>query len=271
MPPDALRGEARSSPLHLQSEMAPLRRLKGILLMALAATLLAGCSKVALFSELQEEEANEIMAHLMEQKVECVKVAGKEGLWVLQVPPEDVPLAVRTLQALGLPRHKLTKMGDVFQKSGLVSSPTEERIRFIDALSQELASTLMQIDGVVGAKVHIALPNNDPMSETTTPPSAAVFIKYRSGYDIESSTPDLKKLVTKSVEGLTFDNVELIMSPAEAVSPMPKLGGMAESYASLPGWIAPLVGAAGGFLLAALIFFGLTRWKRKPSANAPEA
>jgi len=247
----------------VRSSLPYLRRL----LLVLIPIILASCAKVPLFSELHEEEANEIMAHLLEQKIECVKVAAKEGLWILQVPQDDFPLAMHTLQALGLPRQKLMKMGEVFQKSGLVSSPTEERIRFIDALSQELSDTLMKIDGVIAAKVHIALPNNDPLSDNSTPASASVFIKFRAGYDVESSTPDLKNLVTNSVEGLTFDKVELIMSPADAIPPPPKTeaqganGVLAEWQAKLPPWGIPAASAGGGFLIAA-IFFAALRSKK---------
>lgn len=233
--------------------LSSLRRLS----LLLVALLLASCAKVPLFSELHEEEANEIMAHLLEQKIECVKVAGKEGMWILQVPQEDFPLAMHTVQALGLPREKRVKMSEVFQKSGLVSSPTEERIRFIDALSQELADTMMKIDGVVAAKVHIALPSNDPLSEAKMMPSAAVFIKYRAGYDVETSTPDLKNLVTKSVEGLDFENVELVLSPAEAITPPakePSKNALTEWQAKQPTWVIPVAGVALGFGLAAILF-----------------
>jgi type III secretion protein J len=238
-------------------------------LLVLVPIILISCSKVPLFSELHEEEANEIMAHLLEQKIECVKIAAKEGLWILQVPPDDFPLAMHTLQALGLPRQKLMKMGEVFQKSGLVSSPTEERIRFIDALSQELSDTLMKIDGVIAAKVHIALPNNDPLSDRSTPASASVFIKFRAGYDVESSTPDLKNLITKSIEGLTFENVELIMSQADAIPPPPKndahgdSGLLAEWQAKLPPWGIPAISAGGGFLIAAILFAAMR--SKKPA------
>jgi type III secretion protein J len=232
------------------------------LLLVLLSLLIVGCGKVPLFSELDEEEANEVMAHLLQQKIECVKVAGKEGKWILQVPQDDFPLAMATLQAVGLPREKLVKMADVFQKSGLVSSPTEERIRFINALSQELSATLMKVDGVVAAKVHIALPDNDPLSNKTTPASAAVFIKYRAGYDVESSTPDLKNLITKSVEGLDFENVELVMSQAEMLPPAPKpapkntLAAWQAKF-NLPPWSMHAASAGGGFLiaLAAATFF----------------
>lgn len=235
-------------------------------LLLLVSLLLVSCGKVPLFSELGEEEANEIMAHLLEQRIECEKVAGKEGKWILQVTKEDFPLAMNTLQAIGLPREKLVKMGDVFQKSGLVSSPTEERIRFINALSQELADTMMKIDGVVAAKVHIALPNNDPLGDNKTPASAAVFIKYRAGYDVESASPNLKNLITKSVEGLTFENVELVMSPAEMTPPPPKPAAQnfyTEWQAKLPVWAIPAGAAAVGFLLALILF---TLFRKKAAA-----
>jgi len=235
-------------------------------LLVFSALALVACSRVPLFSDLGEDEANEIMARLMEKNMECTKVPGKEGKWVLEVTPEDFPLAMRTLEAIGLPRQKTAKMSEVFQKSGLVSSPTEERIRFISALSQELAETLTKIDGVVAARVHIALPNNDPLSDRTTPASAAVFIKYRAGYDVESTTPDIKNLVTKSVEGLTFENVELVMTPAEMEPPQPKqvsVGSLEARMASLPAWALPAGSGLGGFALAALMFVLL---RKKPAA-----
>lgn len=224
----------------------------------LACAFLASCAKVPLYSTLTEPEANEIMAHLLEKRIPCTKTAGKENTWVLQVSPDDFPLAMQSLTAIGLPREKFQKMGEIFQKSGLISSPTEERIRFISALSQEISSTLMQIDGVLSARVHVALPDNDPLSDKTTPASAAVFIKYRPGYDIESATPDLKNLVTRSIEGLTFDNVELVMSQGAFVEPPPKLQ-VKHWTDSLPPWAMPAGSAAGGALLTGLVFFFILR------------
>jgi type III secretion protein J len=242
-----------------------------VFLLLFTALALSACSRVPLFSDLAEDEANEIMSRLMENNLECTKVAGKEGKWALEVAQEDFPLAMRTLEAMGLPRPKTAKMSDVFQKSGLVSSPTEERIRFISALSEELAATLNKIDGVVAARVHIAMPNNDPLGDKTTPASAAVYIKYRSGYDVESNTPQIKNLVTKSVEGLSFDNVELVMTPAAMEPPQAKTvapGSLEARLSQLPPWALPAASGALGFLVAGLLFL-FTR--RKPAASSSSA
>lgn len=189
-----------------------------------ACLLLAGCgAKVALFSQIEEKEANEMLALLTPRAIAATKEAGKDDKWVLKVATDDFARAVELLKAQGYPREKFAKMGDVFQKAGLVSSPTEERIRYMYALSQEIADTLTQIDGVTSARVHIVIPNNDPLAEKITPSSCAVFIRYRQGFDLESLAPQLKNLVTRSIEGLNYDNVTLVLVPsaAAAVPPPP--------------------------------------------------
>lgn len=194
------------------------RRHARFLLAALLATLLAGCSKVVLFSDLAEPEANEMMAVLLQRDIDCTKVAAKDEKWTLKIEQRDFSRAVDLLRSQGYPRDKFVKIGDVFQKSGLVSSPTEERIRYMYALSQEIAETLMRIDGVMNARVHIVIPDNDPLAAKVTPSSAAVFIRYRPGFDLESLTPQLKNLVTRSIEGLNYDNVSLVLVPAAATA-----------------------------------------------------
>lgn len=178
--------------------------------------LLSGCREVALFSSLTEPEANEMMAILLQRGVACTKAPGKDGVWMLQVPASDFARAVELLRAQGYPKDSFTTVGKVFQKSGLVSSPTEERIRYMYALSQEISETLTRVDGVMSARVHIVIPDNDPLAERVTPSSAAVFIRYRQGFDLESLTPQLKSLVTRSIEGLSYDNVSLVLVPAAA-------------------------------------------------------
>jgi type III secretion protein J len=202
--------------------LAPVRLLRAAQLAT--CLLLVGCSgKVALFSQLDENEANEMLAILTPREIAVTKEPGKEEKWVLKVSTDDFARAVELLKAQGYPREKFATMGEVFQKAGLVSSPTEERIRYMYALSQEIADTLTHIDGVTSARVHIVIPNNDPLAEKITPSSCAVFIRYRQGFDLESLAPQLKNLVTRSIEGLNYDNVTLVLVPsaAAAVTPPP--------------------------------------------------
>lgn len=175
---------------------------------------ISGC-KVELYSNLPEREANEMLAILLSKGIGCDKIPGKEGTWGLSVGQQEIATAVQVLQDAGYPRDKFVNIGDMFKKEGLVSSPLEERVRFVYALSQEISETLSRIDGVLTARTQIVLPENNPLSDNLQPSSASVFIKHRQDADLESSIPKIKKLVVNSIEGLAYDKVTVVLFPSE--------------------------------------------------------
>ena len=189
--------------------------LFGLLLLALA--VLAGC-QVELYSGLTEREGNEMLATLLGNGVRAKKTSGKDQVVNLFVDERDVARAVNVLRQNGYPRDKFDRIGDIFKKEGLISSPTEERIRFIYALSQNVSETLAQIDGVVTARVQVVLPENKPFDDTTVPSSAAVFIKHHADYPLEEMIPQIKMIVTNSIEGLTYDKNPSRCSPRRTTS-----------------------------------------------------
>lgn len=143
--------------------------------------LLTGCNeRTVLHSHLSEQDANEVIAELANKNVEASKQVDKDGLTVL-VEPADMNSAVQVLEAAGLPRRSRSSLGEIFRKEGVISTPMEERARYIYALSQELESTLSQIDGVVLARVHVVLPERVAPGEPVQPASASVFIKHKIG------------------------------------------------------------------------------------------
>jgi len=136
--------------------------------------------------------------------IEAEKKPLDEKSWRVLVPQEKMAAALDLLRLHGLPQEKYLTLGEVFKKEGLVSTPSEERIRYIYAVSQELSNTLTQIDGVVSARVHVVIPANDPLSPTLKPSSASVFIKHRPDADLQSIAPAVKNLVMRGIEGLTY-------------------------------------------------------------------
>ncbi|MBX3621597.1 MAG: type III secretion inner membrane ring lipoprotein SctJ [Rhizobacter sp.] len=184
---------------------------------------LAGC-KVGLYSSLNEQEANEMVAALTRSGIDADKERLDNNQWQVLVDKGDLPASLDLLRAQGLPNDRYASMGDVFQKQGLVSTPSEERMRYIYAMSQELSQTLRKVDGVVAARVHVVIPANDPLSDKIRPSSAAVFIKHRPDVDLRLLVPAVKDLVAHSIEGLTHEQVALSLfearpAPAMAVSP----------------------------------------------------
>lgn len=183
--------------------------------LALLALLLAlsGC-KVALYSNLKEQEANEMVAALSAEGIGAVKTRLEGSSWQVEVDEDRLGHALDVLRAQGLPAERYVSMGEVFQKQGLVSTPAEERMRYIYAVSQELSQTLRNVDGVISARVHVVIPANDPLSEKIRPSSAAVFIKHRPDVDLRLLAPAVKDMVSHSIEGLTHDQVSLSLFEA---------------------------------------------------------
>lgn len=184
-----------------------------IILFALIA--LAGC-KTDLYSGLAEQDANSMLAIMLNQGISAEKIVDKKtSTYTLSVDKSNIPAAVRLLQEHGYPKEKVFSVNEMFQKDGLISSPTEERARFIFALSQSVQETLTQIDGVLVARVHVVLPENSPSGQQLKPSSASVFIKYHPAYDLESMKSEIKLIVEKSIEGLSYDKVSVVMVPAQ--------------------------------------------------------
>jgi type III secretion protein J len=195
---------------------AAARLVRGLVLAALAAGLFAGCGgQVELMASMPETEANEIMAALQNANITARKIPGKEGNVGVTIDSDKVGRAVDLLREKGLPRERFAGMGQVFRKEGLISSPLEERARYLYALSQELGATISQIDGVIVARVHVVLPERTVTGEASVPSSAAVFIKHQEGYDLDTVQPLIRRLVTNSIPGLTTEKVSIVLVNAQ--------------------------------------------------------
>ena len=175
-----------------------------------AALLLAGCDKEAtLHSGLGERQANLVMAALLDAGITCRKTPGEEGTWNVLCSEAKFAQAVNLLERQGLPREPRQGIGEVFKKTGMISSPSEERIRFMDALAQDIARTISMIEGVVDARVHVVLPENDPFARNALPSSAAVAIRSRWNADITDLVPSVKALVKNAIEGLQYEKIQV--------------------------------------------------------------
>lgn len=247
----------------------------------LACLTLAGC-KVELYSNLTEVEANQMLAVLMTANIVAEKVPTGESFQV-KVEERDMVQAISLLTAKGFPKSTRDSIGTVFQKSGIISSPFEERVRYIYALGEEVAQTLSQIDGVVTARVHVVLPEEAQLGQPVVPSSAAVFIKHEANVDLEFLVPQIRRLVSSSIEGLQYNAVTVVLteaSPTENATPavtekvVDVIQGLGVREANL-GFFWTIVYVAGGLILVllALVVAGgtLLFLRRKPRPGSQVA
>ena len=223
-------------------------RRAAILVMALLA--LAAC-RTELHRDLSEMEANEIVAALRLSGVPAERQVQKDGRVTVRVEDADFANAVEILKAEGYPRQRYASLGEVFEGKGFVSSQTEERARFIFAMSEEISRTISEIDGILSARTHVVLPTADPLARATPPSSASVVIRHVADVEAARLLPQIKMMVANSLEGLDYGNVSVVFIPVapRVATARPADGAGDEAMAA--GDLLPWIG--GAVLLAMLL------------------
>jgi len=178
----------------------------------------ASC-KSDLYTSLDQRQANQIVATLRQHGIPAERSIGKGDRISVSVDEGRFADAVAVLNDNGLPKQEFATLGEVFKRDGLVSSLVQERAQMIFALSQELSRTISDIDGVLSARVHLVLPENDPLRQQLVPSSASVFIRHHANVAMNDLVPQVKMLVANGVAGLSYDKVSVILVPVEAHGP----------------------------------------------------
>jgi type III secretion protein J len=252
--------------------------------LALAALLLAGCGRIDLYTNLHEQQANEVAAVLIAAQIDADKQLSESKLWSVRIEKSDLPRAMDVLDTAGYPRTSSLTMAEVFKKDGFISSPLEERARFISATAQELQQTISRMNGVVDARVHLAMPERDPLTDAIVPASASVFVKYGQNvkFDESGGLGDVKSLVRDAVEGLARERITVVAVPVigpwrQAIRPSTN---MLSDYAYQkplvsPTWWVAIAAAAGLALAAAAAWWTRRRWRpmvtRRPARSSADA
>lgn len=182
--------------------------------LAACALVLSACN-VELFANLDQRQANEIVATLFRKGIPAERVANKAGRYTVNVDSASFAQAVSILNDSGLPKQEFATLCEVFKKDSLVVTPAQERAQMICGLGQDLSRTVSEIDGVLSARVHLVLPENDPLRQQLVPSSASVFIRHMSNVQIANLIPQVKQLVANGVAGLSYDKVSVVLLPVD--------------------------------------------------------
>ncbi|MDL2290707.1 type III secretion inner membrane ring lipoprotein SctJ [Desulfovibrio sp. OttesenSCG-928-F20] len=194
---------------------------KMLFILAAAMLLLISACDVNLYSDLVEQDANEMVAALSTNGIKAAKHSAGKGLWYVTVDEALLPQSLDVLAASGLPRAVYQDMGGVFKKDSMVSTPTEEQARLVYAISQELAGTIATLDGVLAARVHLVLPELDNFGNKISPSTASVFIKHAADADLTPQVTQIKRLVENSVRDLKYESISVFLFASTAPPPLP--------------------------------------------------
>jgi type III secretion protein J len=223
--------------------------------LVLLAILLAGCSADPLLHGLDERQANEVLVALDEGGIAAAKARedGAEAGFAIEVARGDAARARRLLAERDLPRAAPPGFDGVFAKGSIVPTPTEEHALYLHALAGELSRSLEALDGVVGARVHLGLPQADPFRPgERPPPRAAVLVRCRAAAcpAVRALEGGIRELVAGAADGLSPASVAVVIAEASEHRPQPRSERPRRSpvlltLAALAGVSAVGVGGAG--------------------------
>lgn len=212
---------------------------------------------------LEERHANQIVSVLRQAGIRAEKTRekGRRPRFTVTVPSKQAARAFKILQAKELPRRPKKGVPELFGKSGLVPTSTEQHVKMVYALGSEIARTLEQMEGVLSARVHLVVPPGRGLTDLGTKkpkPRASVFLKVRPGSSPATVT-EIKNLVAGAVAELTADSVSVIIRPGAKLvfsAPVPSAG--------VPMWLKAVAvgGCVMSLLLAVLVVFLAMRLRR---------
>lgn len=239
--------------------------MKGGRCLVVAATvlLLAGC-RIELYSGLPEEDANQMLAILMQHHIDADKQRGEGGI-TLRVDQAHFINAVELLRLNGFPHRKYTTAETMFPPNQLVVSPNEEQQKILYLKEQRIEGMLSQMEGVVQADVAIASHSASGEGEAA-PISVAVFIKYSPQVNMEIFRMQIRSLVENAIPGLHYDHISILMQPASYRIAAPTPGAHQDPQGRAIHWLIQhyrLLMIPLALTLLAMMYLAMEKWRQR--------
>ena len=160
-----------------------------------------------LYTDLNKEDARKIAIILEEKKIPYQ--TSNEGK-TLSIP-EDL---------VGVWRLEIAKLGtsfsgtvgyEVFDKQSFGTTSFVQKVNKQRALEGELVKSIMYIQGVKRARVHITIPESSPFVSEKKAPSASVVLELNNGVSLTpAEIKGVASLVSSSVEEMRAENVVIL-------------------------------------------------------------
>lgn len=177
-----------------------------------------------LFSNLAPQDASKIVEKLQEKKVEYKLEDNGKTIAVPKDKIYDVRLA---LAGEGLPQSSIVGY-EIFDRTNLGVSDFVQRVNYRRALEGEIARTILQIEEVEGARVHIVVPEKALFRDDEKPTTASIVLKLKSGKPLRrENVQGIVHLVSSSIEGLDPSNVTIVDSRGTMLSDVEKGNSLA--------------------------------------------
>ncbi|HEY2676455.1 MAG TPA: flagellar basal-body MS-ring/collar protein FliF [Steroidobacteraceae bacterium] len=166
-----------------------------------------GQNYTVLYGQLSERESGQVMDALTAAGIEFkLNPSG-----AVSVPESKVQEARIRLASQGLPQSDSMGIEMIQKESALGSSSMMENARYQSVLETELARTIIKVQGVQTARVHLALPKASVFLRDSHKATASVMLQLYPGRRLEpGQVAAIVHLVASSVPELAASDVTLV-------------------------------------------------------------
>ncbi|MEK6540949.1 MAG: flagellar basal-body MS-ring/collar protein FliF [Pseudomonadota bacterium] len=170
---------------------------------------------VPVFTQLPESDAAAVVAELIERKIDHRLANG--GTTIL-VPSDQADQARLDIASSELPLRGQVGF-ELFNESDMGLTDFAQKINYQRALQGELARTIMLLDGIENARVHLAMPERTLFRGNRSAPTAAVTLLLQPGQSITANRINgIQRLVAGAVPELTVGAVAVLDETGRLVS-----------------------------------------------------
>src|ERR1700677_3623488 len=166
-----------------------------------------GQNYTVLYGQLSERESGQVMDALTAAGIEY-KLSPSGAVSVLESKVQEARIR---LAGQGLPQSDAMGIEMIQKESTLGSSSMMESARYQSVLETELARTIVKVQGVESARVHLALPKPSVFLRDARKATASVLLQLYPGRRLEpAQVAAIVHLVASSVPELAANDVTLV-------------------------------------------------------------
>ena len=163
--------------------------------------------RTTLFSSLPESEKSRVVEVLRNNGID-VSIDPSTG--EVLVPSPEYYEAKMKLAAEGLP-SSIPQGYDLLEEIPMGTSRSVEFMKMKQTQEIELSRSINQISNILGARVHLAIPEKSVFVRETAPPTASVFVKLAEGRVLsKEQVRSIVHIVSSSIPYMSSDNVTVV-------------------------------------------------------------
>lgn len=160
-----------------------------------------------LYSGLPPEDAGRIVEYLKESGV---KYKLSSGGGTVMAPSDRVYELRMELASKGVPQGAGVGF-ELFDKTNFGATDFTQKVNYARALQGELARTIMALNPVELARVHIVIPEERLFSEQQKPTTASIVLKLKPGaYILDAQVRGVVNLAAGAVQGLSPEFITVV-------------------------------------------------------------